>query len=97
MESTGGLGYAFGQSAGETAWGCRERTFTIKHEVTPMFCRHCGKEVKDKAVVCSGCGTAIVEGGETLAAPTVRWHWFTMFVTIGVIVVLLLIAIISGL
>jgi hypothetical protein len=63
-----------------------------------MFCRHCGKEVKDKAVVCSGCGTAIVEGGETLAAPpALRWHWFTMFVTIGVIVVLLLIAIISGL
>lgn len=33
-----------------------------------MFCRHCGKEVNDKAVVCSGCGNAIGEpGSETVA------------------------------
>ena len=63
-----------------------------------MFCRHCGKEVKDKAVVCSGCGNAIVEGGEAIAAVSFRrWSWFTMFVTIGVILLLLLIAIIAGL
>lgn len=62
-----------------------------------MYCRHCGKEVKDKAVVCSGCGSAIVEGGEAMAARPQRWSWFTMFVTIGVIVLLLLIAIIAGL
>ena len=64
-----------------------------------MFCRQCGKEVKEKAVVCSGCGTAIVEGGDALPAATSpsRWSWFTMFVTLGVIIVLLLIAIIAGL
>lgn len=28
-----------------------------------MYCRHCGKEVMDKAVVCSGCGHPIEEGG----------------------------------
>ena len=27
-----------------------------------MFCRHCGKEVPDKAVVCVGCGVAPKDG-----------------------------------
>jgi predicted amidophosphoribosyltransferase len=97
MESAGGLGYALAQSAGDAFQGCRERACIHQARGYPMFCRHCGKEVKDKAVVCSGCGNAIVEGGETLAATPRRWHWFTMFVTIGVIIVLLLIAIIAGL
>ena len=66
-----------------------------------MFCRHCGSEVKEKAVVCSGCGENIGDGdslaltGET--NPKASWSWFTMFVTIGVITLLLLIAIIAGL
>lgn len=63
-----------------------------------MFCRHCGNELKDKAVVCSQCGNAVIEGGEAMeevVAP--RWSWFTMLVTIGVIFTLLLIAIIAGL
>ena len=66
-----------------------------------MFCRHCGSEVKDKAVVCSGCGENIGDGESTLligeAGPKAQWSWFTMFVTIGVITLLLLIAIIAGL
>ncbi|BBL75292.1 zinc-ribbon domain-containing protein [Methylomagnum ishizawai] len=63
-----------------------------------MYCRHCGKEVKDKAVVCSGCGQPIEEaGGGTAGAGGGRWSWFTMFVTTGVFLLLLLIAIISGL
>lgn len=42
-----------------------------------MFCRHCGKEVTDKAVVCSGCGNPIEEaGGGVLAGQP--WAWFTM-------------------
>jgi hypothetical protein len=34
-----------------------------------MYCRHCGKEVLDKAVVCSGCGHPIEDAvaGEPLA------------------------------
>jgi len=62
-----------------------------------MFCRHCGNELKDKAVVCSGCGSPVDEGGEAVAVNPSRWSWFTMFVTIGVIMLLLLVAIIAGL
>lgn len=62
-----------------------------------MHCRHCGKEVKDKAVVCSGCGQAIDDSSGGAVAGGGRWSWFTMFVTIGVMMVLLFIAIISGL
>ena len=66
-----------------------------------MFCRHCGSEVKEKAVVCSGCGENIGDGDSLAltdeANPKASWSWFTMFVTIGVITLLLLIAIIAGL
>ena len=66
-----------------------------------MFCRHCGREVKEKAVVCSGCGENIGDGDSLAltgeANPKASWSWFTMFVTIGVITLLLLIAIIAGL
>jgi hypothetical protein len=63
-----------------------------------MYCRHCGKEVKDKAIVCSGCGHPIEEfSGEAALGGGRRWSWFTMFVTIGVFVGLLLVAIIAGL
>jgi uncharacterized membrane protein YvbJ len=64
-----------------------------------MFCRQCGNELKDKAVVCSGCGSPVVEGVDLETIPTTapRWSWFTMLVTIGVILLLLLIAIIAGL
>lgn len=52
-------------------------------------------------MVCSGCGENIGDGESTLligeAAPKAQWSWFTMFVTIGVITLLLLIAIIAGL
>jgi hypothetical protein len=42
-----------------------------------MYCSHCGKEVTDKAVVCSGCGTPLNEGaaGATGGEP---WRWFTI-------------------
>ena len=63
-----------------------------------MYCRHCGKEVKDKAIVCSGCGHPIEAFGDgAVPGAAGRWSWFTMFVTIGVFVGLLLVAIIAGL
>jgi uncharacterized membrane protein YvbJ len=62
-----------------------------------MFCRHCGSELKDKAVVCSNCGAGVEEGGETLSVATPKWSWFTMFVTVGILFILLLVAIIAGL
>lgn len=63
-----------------------------------MFCRHCGHEIKDKAIICSNCGAAIEDGApEPLERSGSRWSWFTMFMTIGVIMALLLIAIIAGL
>lgn len=46
-----------------------------------MYCRHCGKEMKDKAVVCSGCGHSIDEGGisgRTAAVTGQPWPWFAM-------------------
>jgi RNA polymerase subunit RPABC4/transcription elongation factor Spt4 len=50
-----------------------------------MYCRHCGKEVKDKAVVCSGCGHPIEDfSGQVIVGHP--WNWFTM---IGLIVLTL--------
>jgi predicted amidophosphoribosyltransferase len=62
-----------------------------------MFCRHCGNEMKDKAVVCSSCGNPVAEGIDFEPPTAPRWSWFTMFITIGIIALLLLIAIIAGL
>lgn len=62
-----------------------------------MYCRHCGHEVKDKAVICSNCGTPIHDSVEPVERETSGWSWFTMFVTLGVVMLLLLIAIIAGL
>jgi hypothetical protein len=38
-----------------------------------MFCRHCGKEVMDKAVVCSGCGHPI-EDAEGIVVSGHPWN-----------------------
>jgi hypothetical protein len=52
-----------------------------------MYCRHCGKEVKDKAVVCSGCGHPVedLSGNIIVGHP---WNWFVM---IGLILLTLLV------
>lgn len=47
-----------------------------------MYCRHCGKEINDKAVVCTGCGQP-VENGETRAVGGEPWSLLMM---IGLIV-----------
>lgn len=62
-----------------------------------MYCRNCGHEVKDKAVVCSNCGIPLDEGTDPVESSAGRWSWFTMLVTLGVVILLLLIAIIAGL
>jgi hypothetical protein len=42
-----------------------------------MYCRHCGKEVKNKAVVCTGCGNPVEDAsGRTVSGHA--WHWLTM-------------------
>jgi len=38
-----------------------------------MFCRHCGKTVTDKAVVCTGCGHSI-EGMEYHGGAGKPWN-----------------------
>lgn len=42
-----------------------------------MFCRHCGKEVKDKAIVCSGCGNPVEDSSGNLVTGH-PWPWFIM-------------------
>lgn len=42
-----------------------------------MYCRYCGKEVKDKAVVCTGCGHP-VEGIEGRMAEGESWSLLVM-------------------
>lgn len=49
-----------------------------------MFCRHCGKEVKDKAVVCSGCGNPI---GESVSGEPITGHPWNIPLFIGMILV----------
>ena len=40
-----------------------------------MFCRHCGNEVNDNAVVCNKCGCSVKE---TIAKPKVEINVFTI-------------------
>ena len=74
-----------------------ERRQNLNPKRLLMYCRHCGHEVKDKAVICSNCGTPIHDSVEPVERETSGWSWFTMFVTLGVVMLLLLIAIIAGL
>lgn len=43
-----------------------------------MNCRHCGKEIGDKAVVCSGCGHPIDEPDHEESSHGHPWHFVTM-------------------
>ena len=38
-----------------------------------MYCRFCGKEVKEKSIVCSGCGRPVDEPGSLSATPVMGW------------------------
>jgi len=43
----------------------------------------------------TGHAGGVEEGGETLSVTTPKWSWFTMFVTVGILFILLLVAIIG--
>lgn len=38
-----------------------------------MYCRYCGNEVKEKSVVCSGCGRPVDEPGSVTGTPVLGW------------------------
>ena len=38
-----------------------------------MYCRYCGKEVKEKSIVCSGCGRPVDEPGSVTGTPVIGW------------------------
>jgi len=46
-----------------------------------MYCRYCGKEVKDKAVVCTGCGHPI----ESIDGKTVEGEQWSLLVMAGLV------------
>lgn len=52
-----------------------------------MFCRYCGKSIKDKSVVCAGCGRP-VEGQDGAIDPTQRWSLATLLILMAVTVFL---------
>ena len=43
-----------------------------------MYCRFCGKEVKDKAIVCTGCGRPVDAPGSLLPSTGKGWSWPAM-------------------
>lgn len=40
-----------------------------------MYCQHCGKEIKDKAVVCTGCGHPVDSVGDVEGKPVAGEPW----------------------
>lgn len=38
-----------------------------------MYCRFCGKEVKEKAIVCTGCGRPVDEPGSVTDSAVADW------------------------
>lgn len=38
-----------------------------------MFCRYCGKEVKEKAIVCTGCGRPVDAPGSVTESAVADW------------------------
>ncbi len=48
-----------------------------------MFCRHCGKELKDSATVCSACGRPVEMPGRFVAVPGKRWSFSEMVGLVG--------------
>jgi TM2 domain-containing membrane protein YozV len=47
-----------------------------------MFCKHCGKEVSDVAVVCLGCGAA-VRSAAAIATTNQKQLW--VFIALGIL------------
>ncbi len=47
-----------------------------------MYCRYCGKEVKEKAIVCSGCGRPVDAPGSITRSRVEGWSLGFMLVII---------------
>ncbi len=47
-----------------------------------MYCRYCGKEVKEKSIVCSGCGRPVDEPGSVTKTAVGSWSLGFMLVII---------------
>jgi hypothetical protein len=43
-----------------------------------MYCRFCGKEVKDKAIVCTGCGRPVDAPGSLMSSPGKGWSFWML-------------------
>lgn len=48
-----------------------------------MYCRFCGKQIKDKAIVCTGCGRPVDAPGSLTASPGKGW---TVWMLLGLII-----------
>lgn len=44
-----------------------------------MYCRYCGKEVKEKAIVCTGCGRPVDTPGALSSSVVADWTWGLLF------------------
>lgn len=40
-----------------------------------MYCRYCGKEVKEKAIVCTGCGRPVDAPGSVTESEVADWSF----------------------
>jgi hypothetical protein len=49
-----------------------------------MYCRFCGKEVKEKSIVCSGCGRPVDDPSNLTKTPIMGWTWGLLFALIFV-------------
>jgi hypothetical protein len=44
-----------------------------------MYCRYCGKEVKEKAIVCTGCGRPVDKPGSISTSEVADWSIGLLF------------------
>jgi len=40
-----------------------------------MYCRYCGKEVKENSIVCTGCGRPVDKPGSVTDTQVMGWTW----------------------
>lgn len=60
-----------------------------------MFCKHCGNQIDDKSQFCSKCGKST--GNDTTRNPVnIQLHWILIFVSIGLVLLGLLLALNLG-
>ena len=52
-----------------------------------MFCRYCGKEIRDQAIVCAGCGRPVEQSPSTSKKPGAKWPFSTLLLLMAMSVV----------